>query len=131
MAARGRKPKPTHLHVIDGTLRGDRHKRDGEPEPDGRPVKPKKLKGRKSRASEIWDEIIERADWLSWADGPKAHVFCVLMAEFEKAPLKMPSARITQIRTLGSELGLDPSSRARIGGEGNRGKKDDPLTKYD
>ena len=38
-----------------------------------------------------------------------------LQAEFEADPAMMTAARIAQLRALGSELGLDPSSRARAG----------------
>jgi phage terminase small subunit len=39
-----------------------------------------------------------------------------LHAEFERDPAGMIAARVAQLRALGSELGLDPSSRSRFGG---------------
>jgi len=129
MATRGRKPKATHLHLVTGTFRADRHGGEGEPELEAAIEKPPKLRG---RASQLWDQFIARAFWLRWADGPKALVWCHLQAEFEKRPLGMTASRIAQLRALGSELGLDPASRARLAGSdsaGNGGKKD-PAAKY-
>jgi hypothetical protein len=111
MAVRGAKPKPTRLHLVDGTYRPDRHP-EAEPQPDGPIRKPAKLRG---RAGELWDEFIARAHWLTWADGPKALSWCHLQAEFERSPTKMVASRIAQLRGLGSELGFDPTSRARMG----------------
>jgi len=53
--------------------------------------------------------------WLTLADSDKLTMFCVLQAEFEKNPDAMVTARLTQLRALGSELGGDPASRERIG----------------
>ena len=59
----GRKPKPTHLHVAEGTLNVTRHRnRENEPVVTGKPVKPKSLNG---RASKIWDDVVEFAHWLT------------------------------------------------------------------
>ena len=112
MAIRGAKPKPTRLHVVDGTYRPDRHAGPSEPEPEGELEKPPKLNG---RAGDLWDRYMARAHWLTWADGPKALMWVHMQAEFERAPSKMVASRIGQLRSLGSELGLDPASRARIG----------------
>lgn len=135
MAVRGRKPKPTHLHLIEGTHRSDRHHDpETEPLPEGAIEKPEKLRrAPNSTAARLWDKFIARAFWLSWADGPKAYVWCALQAEFEKAPGKMQSSRIAQLRALGSELGLDPASRARLGADkdpGGEAKQTNPAAKY-
>lgn len=121
MAPRGPKPKPTHLHVIDGTLNTTRHAhRADEPELIGALQKPKYLKG---RAVKLWDEVAAACHWLGDADSYKLGMWCALQAEFEKSPKDMTSARIAQLRALGSELGLDPSSRSRLGSmKGNRVK---------
>jgi len=112
MALRGKKPTATVIKLAQGTFRGDRHDAKREPKPQGAVEKPPRLRG---RASTLWDQFIDRAFWLTWADGPKALIWVHLQAEFEKSPVKMQSARIAQLRALGSELGLDPSSRARLG----------------
>lgn len=126
MAIGGQRPKPTALRLI--TKAGHRPIPEGEPEVSGSPVKPQKLRG---RMLELWDEVVIRAPWLGEADSYKLHVWCALHAEFERGPSKMLSARIAQLRAAGSELGLDPSARARLGQKGNIGaKKDDPASEY-
>lgn len=126
MATRGRKPTATVLRLITGNP-GDRPMPKDEPVPQGPVERPDKLRANVGR---LWDRWISRAFWLTWADSPKALMWCHLQAEFEKSPGKMLSARIAQLRALGSELGLDPSSRQRMGGnnEGKKGK--DPASKY-
>jgi hypothetical protein len=126
MAIRGRKPTATVIRLATGNP-GKRPIPAGEPVPEGEIEKPPKLKG---RAAELWDRFIARAHWLTWADGPKSMMWCHLHAEFERAPGKMQSARIAQLRALGSELGLDPASRARLGAKGDNGKPKDPAEKY-
>lgn len=55
MAKRGRKPKPDHLRVLDGTKRADRHP-DEVPDPGGTlPVEPPKYLG--DVAAEFWSEV--------------------------------------------------------------------------
>jgi hypothetical protein len=126
MAIGGRRPTATVLKLVAGNP-GHRPLPDGEPEPGGRPERPKKLKG---RPGQLWDEFIAPAFWLSRADGPKALMWCHIHAEFEKSPAGMVASRIAQLRALGSELGFDPSSRARLGAKGDNGKKEDPAAKY-
>lgn len=78
----------------------------------------------------LWDTWIVRCFWLTWADTPKALMWCHLQAEFERAPFRMKSARIGQLRALGSELGLDPASRARLGTATLGALSSDPAAKY-
>ena len=111
MATRGAKPKPVKLHLVDGTFRPDRHAAPAETDPQGPLERPAKLNG---RAAQLWDTYMARAHWLTWADGPKALMWVHMQAEFERSPAKMVASRIGQLRALGSELGLDPASRARI-----------------
>jgi hypothetical protein len=126
MAVRGQKPKPTHLRLVQGNA-GHRPVPSGEPVPEGAAEKPKSLKG---KAAKLWDEFIAPAFWLTRADSPKALMWCHLHAEFEKSPGNMVASRISQLRALGSELGFDPASRARLGTPGDNGKKKDPAAKY-
>jgi len=126
MAIRGQKPKATHLRLVNGNA-GHRPIPAGEPVPIGNVEKPAKLP---KRQGELWDRFIARAFWLTWADGPKAMMWCHLQAEFEKSPGKMVSSRIGQLRALGSELGLDPASRARLGAKEPHGETKDPSAKY-
>lgn len=125
MAIRGQKPKATQLRLVTGNA-GHRPIPEAEPVPEGSPIKPKKLKGRPAK---LWEEVIAIAFWLSAADGYKLHIWCELQAEFESSPAKMVSARISQLRAIGSELGLDPSSRARLG-QGDAGKPKEKADKY-
>jgi hypothetical protein len=126
---RGRKPTATVLRLLNGNA-GKRPLPQSEPIPDGAIERPAKLEG---AAGQLWDTFITRAFWLTWADGPKALMWCHLQAEFERSPSQMLSSRIAQLRALGSELGLDPASRARLGAGGGGGgdaAKQDPVSKY-
>ena len=117
---RGPKGRPVGLHVVAGTYRQDRHEvAENAPEPTGRPIKPKFLKG---RAAKVWAEYVDIAFWLTEAESHILAVWCSLTAEIESSVALMPAARISQWRTLAAELGLTPSARARLGQEG--GKKD-------
>jgi hypothetical protein len=134
MAIRGRKPTPTHLKIVKGNP-GKRALPKDEVQTGGDLVKPKYLKAK--RVSELWAEIASSCWWLGDADSYKVGMWCSLQAEFEKGPAKMVAARITQLRALGSELGLDPASRSRLGsmkgnrrGEGTEDEAKDPADKY-
>ena len=63
----------------------------------------------------LWSAYIMPAHWLTKFDEPRAHIWCVLQAKFLAEPKLFNAAMISQLRALGSELGLDPSSRARMG----------------
>jgi hypothetical protein len=111
MAIRGRKPTLPHLRLVTGNP-GKRRLRGADPSGDsfGGREKPKALPAAVSR---IWDMTIARAHWLEWPDSDKAAVWCFLQAEFYAAKGKMLSSRIAQLRVLGAELGLDPTSPLR------------------
>jgi hypothetical protein len=114
MASRGRPRKPTQLLVIKNTISTTRHAdRVGEPVSGGRPVPPQPLC---EREGELWAQFVDSAPWLGFHDGPKSYMWVCLHAEFERDPAGMIAARVAQLRALGSELGLDPSSRSRFGG---------------
>lgn len=115
MAVRGAKPKPAHLRLIEGNP----GKRPITPDPaadlpeghDNGLEPPRKLK---KRQQELWNAYIRRAGWLTAFDVPRAFMWVELHAEFERAPTQMIAGKIAQLRSLGSELGLDPGSRARL-----------------
>lgn len=111
MAIRGRKPKATILRLVMGNA-GKRPLPSSDPVPAGSVVRPDKLRG---AVAKLWDENIARAWWLTWADSPKAFMWCHLQAEFQRGPKKMLSSRIAQLRALGSELGFDQAARTRMG----------------
>jgi|SRR5580658_8885276 hypothetical protein len=126
MAIRGKRPVPSYLRVITGNPGGHNTIPIDEPQPEGAVERPAKLS---KKVGAIWDRWISRCDWLTWADSPKALMWCHLQAEFERSPTKMIASRLAQLRALGCELGLDPVSRRRMGGKPNAQKKD-PASKY-
>lgn len=109
---------------------------EGEPLVEGAPVKPKWLKG---RGSQLWDEIMSFAFWLTVADSYKLAMWADRQADFEKPKSResWTASDRREHRSLGSELGLDPSSRSRmganlVGAKGSAPKKpqEDPAKKY-
>lgn len=126
MAIRGQRPKPTVLRLVGGNA-GRRPLPANDPMPEGAPIKPKGLRG---VASQLWDERIAKAFWLTWADSEKAELWCHLAAELKKSKGKTIAARIAQFRSLGSELGFDPASRARIGGNAKPKESKDPAAEF-
>src|SRR6185437_16967362 len=106
MAIRGRKPQPRVVRLLTGNA-GKRPLPPPDPLEAGSIERPDGLIG---AAGALWDRFIARAWWLTWADGPKARVWCHLQAEFESARQKMLSSRIAQLRALGSELGFDQAT---------------------
>lgn len=129
MAIGGQRPKPTLLKLVTGNP-GNRPLPVGEPMPQGKPGRPEWLQG---RGSELWDEVMIFAFWLTDADSYKLAAWCERQAEFER-PLKRKkwkAADRREHRSAGSELGLDPTSRARMGAIKNPdGEKKDPAAKY-
>jgi phage terminase small subunit len=110
----GRKPKPTHMHLVDGTLNATRHaNRKDEPKPEGKPVKPKFLK-KGTKAAKLWDEYVKIGYWLTEADSHALALYCGLGAEMERDLKNMTSSRISQFRSIGSSLGFDAAARSRI-----------------
>ena len=117
MAISGRKPTSVALKLITGNPgRRPLPEQRPTPPPDqfpGGPIeRPEKLRGIPAK---LWDHYIVRCHWLTWADGPKALMWCHLQAEYQRKPTEMIASRIAQLRTLGSELGFDQASRDRMG----------------
>jgi hypothetical protein len=131
MATRGRKPTATHLKIVTGNPGGRPIKPDPaatiEPGADNGLEPPRKLL---KREVELWNGFIRSAPWLTPHDTPRAFMWVKLHAEFERKPADMVASRIAQLRSLGSELGLDPASRARIGSTSDKAKDADPAAKY-
>lgn len=126
MATRGAKPKPSHLKLVTGNA-GRRPVPENEPEPEGKPVRPKWLKG---RGAALWDEVLAFAFWLTVADSYKLAAWCDRQAEFERKRKQWTAADRREHRTAGTELGLDPSARARMGSPGDAKPAKDPASKY-
>lgn len=111
---RGRKPKPTQLHLIEGTLNVTRHRHRLSAEPaakSGLGAMPAYLS---RRAARIWREVARIAFWLGDVDRHKLGTFCSLLAEFESRPQAFPASRIALVRAFGSDLGLTPAARALL-----------------
>lgn len=123
MAARGAKPKPAVLRLVDGTHRPTRHGTaaaarkaiEGAVEKFGPLVRPKHLRGEGLLA---WKRYIVPASWLDGSKEPAAVAFCELWQEFRFAPTSFPASKHGQMRAYLSELGLTD--------ERNRGKSDEP-----
>ena len=128
MGVRGARPKPTALKLLEGG-RGKRSIPAGEPMPTGKPVRPRWLKG---RGAALWDEVLTFAFWLTEADSYKLCAWCDRQSDFEKSAKRKEwtAADRREHRSAGSELGLDPSSRARMGAKTDGGKTEDPAAKY-
>src|SRR5690349_8533146 len=123
MAARGAKPKPGHLRLVDGTHRTTRHGDESKAREAvetsisafGKLTKPKHLKG---EASAGWKRYIEPASWLDASREPAAIAFCELWSEFRFNPTGFPAAKHGQLRAYMSELGLtDERNRTKDDGK--------------
>ena len=98
----GRRPLPPEV----GRLTGRRPRpRPEDPLAGTRPIKPHWLTG---RGSEIWDEIVSFADWLTVADGFFLADWCHAEACYEDLAVraKLTAADRREHRLLGRELGL-------------------------
>jgi hypothetical protein len=105
MAARGAKPKPTHLRIVDGTHRTPAF---------GKLTQPKHLKGDAARGL----EALHCAGLLAGRIARAAAIaFCELWQEFRFCPTGFAAAKHGQLRAYMSELGLTD--------ERNRGGDDD------
>lgn len=133
MAVRGRKPKPSHLRLLEGNP-GHRPINDGEPVPVGAlGAAPDELTG---KARERWREINDGCPWLSVADRDAVRAYCVAFALHLKAheavekvglfvkdtggkiirnPALHELARQAEaMRKWANELGFTPSARVRL-----------------
>ncbi|MGY4605765.1 hypothetical protein ACVW16_004177 [Bradyrhizobium sp. USDA 4474] len=116
MTTRGRKPRPTHLRLVEGTYRADRHggpnrlkaAAAGEFGPLTRPTCLRRF------AKEAWERYIAPASWLDTSREPAAIAFCELWAEMRAAPARFQAAKHSQMRAYMSELGLTDERKRAI-----------------
>ena len=108
MAIAGRKPTADVIRITQGR----KPKNPGAPQPNSRPKPPVPMEG---RPAALWRRYVAKAWWLTDFDSPKAWLWCHLTAEAEANPTGLLAAKVSQLRSLGSELGMDPASRARFG----------------
>lgn len=124
MAARGAKPKPAALRLVDGTHRPFRHgvadkaKVEAIAERFGKLKMPRGMNG---EAAKAWKTYITPASWLDAAKEPAAIAFCELWQEFRDYPRQFPASKHGQMRAYMSELGLT-DERNRKGGDDGKEK---------
>ena len=147
MAARGRKPKPTALKVLEGNP-GKRPLNDHEPIPPKGELKcpswllPEAKKEWKRLASSL-----EAMGVLTMADLTAFAGYCQAYARWKEAEefitqhgsiFKTPSGYVQQVQqnlkimqSFCSDFGLTPATRARIiaGGSGTEDVSEDPMEK--
>lgn len=129
---RGRHPKPSRLKILQGDP-GKRLPRravtggklpEGEPTPTGKAAKPKWLKAK--QGGRVWDEfapIVEGMGLLTDADTETFARWCVLAQEFRNDPEDFTPSKMARMDSLEQRFGLDPSSRARLGGAAKKPKQ--------
>lgn len=69
------------------------------------------------RAAELWEEYAPALTILGTLRAESAHLFatwCCETAMYERSPKRFNASRITQIRTLASSLGMDPSAQSKL-----------------
>ncbi len=120
MATRGAKPKPAHLHLVNGTRNATRHGSEDALRTAvetalkafGTLKRPPALKG---EARKAWDHYIAPAAWLDGSREPAAIAFCELWSEFRFNPTGFPASKHGQLRAYMGELGLtDERNRAPV-----------------
>jgi phage terminase small subunit len=121
--------KPSRLKLVEGTARADRMN-GKEPEPPaGDVTRPEFVK---YRAAELWDQYapaLVAMGTLTIVDVPNFAAWCVMTARFEECGGIMKSSDVAQMRLFASSLGMDASSRAKIGA-GGKAKNDDPANEF-
>lgn len=108
---KGRRPKPSHLRLVEGTHRDDRHGSRSSVKAGiqrdlrsfGVLVRPTFLR---KHGREAWDRYIAPATWLDGSREPAAIMFCELWQEMRSAPSRFPASRHSQLRGLMADLGL-------------------------
>lgn len=121
----GRRPKPNGVKEVVGTIRPDRIREDGKTPPEGEAVMPRSLK-RKAEIA-LWIEfapICKHLGTLTVADTRTLANWCVLQAKFDRLRGEMKDSGTSQLRQLAASLGLDATSKVRIGSVGKK-KKDE------
>lgn len=124
MAIRGKRPASSLVRLAQGKIKNIPK---GEPVPNG-PVY--KIAGMNAAQEAMWDEHIAPLFWLTSADSYKAYMWACLAVRFKSKKSVISSAIIGQLRALGSELGMDPASRRRLGNAEGQDDQNSPEAKY-
>ena len=123
----GPPPKPTKLRILQGNP-SKRALPKNEPETSGPANKPKGLKG---RASKVWDEYAPRyiaMGTLTHEDEPAFERWCLLKAKLDQDGIdQFPIGLHPAIRSLEAGFGMEPGSRARLGGATSKPKSKNPF----
>lgn len=145
----GRKPKPTHLKLMEGNP-GKRRLNENEPKP--RPIRPDCPEWLLDEAKAEWDRVVpelERMGLLTIVDRAALAAYCQAWARMVEAEakieqygsiLKVKGSDYIQvspyetlrrqnaqlIRSFCTEFGLTPSSRSRISLPGGHGAEECP-----
>jgi P27 family predicted phage terminase small subunit len=150
----GRRPRPTHLKVVDGTARKDRtNKREPRP-PKGIPRCPAHLKGRSRDAWKHVAPMLDKMGVLTVADGPALELLCDAYALYREAKAVVDDCGLSyattnpagdpmyrqrpEVATMNdawknvlralTEFGLTPAARSRVKAPAK--DESDPLKKY-
>lgn len=116
---KGRRPKPPHLRLVDGTHRPTRHGSEAEArvaiERDAQGFGPLKMPAYlKGQARAAWRRYIAPAQWLDASREPSAIAFCELYHEMRCAPASFPASKHTQLRGYMADLGLTDERRRPV-----------------
>jgi P27 family predicted phage terminase small subunit len=147
---RGRKPLPAALRLVQGN-RGKRPIKD-TPRPRGQAGRPA---GLSAAAQTEWRRLAPQltalglltpADraffaayceaWASWAAADRQiRALGELVLDTHGIPVKNPWLKVrgeaaAEMRQFGSEFGLSPASRTRLGGQQDDNRTTDPATRY-
>lgn len=153
---KGRKPKPTHLHLVNGNP-GKRARNKKEPKPQhGRPTPPEHLSKEAAIHWGFFAAKLEGMGVLTLADGPaleelvetytevvylrglldsQGYTQIVVDKEGNKRQVNRPtfiqySDATKRLRMLFVEFGLTPSSRTRVNAAPADENAKDPARKY-
>ncbi|MDP3939686.1 MAG: phage terminase small subunit P27 family, partial [Deltaproteobacteria bacterium] len=135
-----RNNKPTHLHILEGTARKDRHSKS---EPKPKPVAGETPKSLDRYGKEAWKRlapILERIGTLTEADSELFATFCDAYSQWRRAtktlrklqPLDDDYRKVSitvenarkDMRLIGGEFGIGAASRGRITVKGETTKDD-------
>jgi phage terminase small subunit len=121
---------PTHLKLLHGTYRKDRHEVKPLPsKPSSFPTCPKRLSGEaRKRWSEVKKDMAEYGLIIS-ADKALLEQYCILWGRFLQTPDEFTAALFAQFRYLSADLYLTPESRNKANLQKQQ-TEDDPLKKY-
>lgn len=138
---RGRKPKPSRLHELNGDP-GKRHRsREGEPRPEALEKAPRPPHHLNRRAAGVWRRIVPELismRLISAIDGASLAAYCSAVATYQEADERLKTDKWTTstarggsrpsplfkirdealklVNKFAGEFGLTPSTRSRVVG---------------